>query len=85
MGAYPIYKETIRPHGSALGMVVEIPSCDQKPISKQQLLARLDVCMGGRVAKEIIFGPEHITSGASSDLHMATKTAKYMVILFFHI
>ena len=74
------------PRGSALGMVTQLPSSDEMSISKKQLLARLDVCMGGRVAEELIFGQDHITTGASSDLHTATELAQYMVyfkVFFF--
>ncbi|KAF7816717.1 ATP-dependent zinc metalloprotease FTSH 11, chloroplastic/mitochondrial-like [Senna tora] len=79
-GAHPIHKATIMPRGSALGMVTQLPSSDETSISKKQLLARLDVCMGGRVAEELIFGQDHITTGASSDLHTATELAQYMVV-----
>ncbi|CAA3008040.1 ATP-dependent zinc metalloprotease FTSH 11, chloroplastic mitochondrial [Olea europaea subsp. europaea] len=79
-GAHPIHKATIMPRGSALGMVTQLPSNDETSISKKQLLARLDVCMGGRVAEELIFGQDHITTGASSDLHTATELAQYMVL-----
>ncbi|WOL20485.1 ATP-dependent zinc metalloprotease FTSH 11, chloroplastic/mitochondrial isoform X3 [Canna indica] len=78
-GAHPIHKATIVPRGSALGMVTQLPSQDETSISKKQLLARLDVCMGGRVAEELIFGEESITTGASNDLHTATELAHYMV------
>ncbi|XP_068664588.1 ATP-dependent zinc metalloprotease FTSH 11, chloroplastic/mitochondrial isoform X1 [Aristolochia californica] len=78
-GAHPIHKATIMPRGSALGMVTQLPSNDETSVSKKQLLARLDVCMGGRVAEELIFGQEHITTGASNDLHQATELAQYMV------
>ncbi|PKA55910.1 ATP-dependent zinc metalloprotease FTSH 11, chloroplastic/mitochondrial [Apostasia shenzhenica] len=78
-GAHPIHKATIMPRGSALGMVTQLPSQDETSISKKQLLARLDVCMGGRVAEELIFGDEHVTTGASNDLHTATELAQYMV------
>lgn len=78
-GAHPIHKATILPRGSALGMVTQLPSSDETSISKKQLLARLDVCMGGRVAEELIFGEDYITTGASSDLHTATELAQYMV------
>ncbi|OAY30281.1 ATP-dependent zinc metalloprotease FTSH 11, chloroplastic/mitochondrial [Manihot esculenta] len=78
-GAHPIHKATIMPRGSALGMVTQLPSSDETSISKKQLLARLDVCMGGRVAEELIFGQDQITTGASSDLHTATELAHYMV------
>eukprot|EP01018_Ginkgo_biloba_P004595 Gb_20184 [translate_table: standard] len=78
-GANPVHKATITPRGSALGMVTQLPANDETSISKTQLLARLDVCMGGRVAEELIFGQEHITTGASNDLHTATELAQYMV------
>ncbi|CAN8252742.1 unnamed protein product [Cochlearia groenlandica] len=78
-GAHPIHKATIMPRGSALGMVTQLPSTDETSVSKKQLLARLDVCMGGRVAEELIFGQDHITTGASSDLSQATELAQYMV------
>lgn len=73
------------PRGSALGMVTQLPSSDETSISKKQLLARLDVCMGGRVAEELIFGQDHITTGASSDLQTATELAQYMVISNRHV
>ncbi|CAN1189387.1 ATP-dependent zinc metalloprotease FTSH 11, chloroplastic/mitochondrial [Linum perenne] len=78
-GAHPIHKATIMPRGSALGMVTQLPSDDETSISKKQLLARLDVCMGGRVAEELIFGKDHVTTGASNDLSQATELAQYMV------
>ncbi|XP_057950412.1 ATP-dependent zinc metalloprotease FTSH 11, chloroplastic/mitochondrial [Malania oleifera] len=78
-GAHPIHKATIMPRGSALGMVTQLPSSDETSVSKKQLLARLDVCMGGRVAEELIFGKDYITTGASSDLNTATELAQYMV------
>ncbi|XP_073115064.1 ATP-dependent zinc metalloprotease FTSH 11, chloroplastic/mitochondrial-like isoform X2 [Elaeis guineensis] len=78
-GAHPVHKATIMPRGSALGMVTQLPSQDETSISKKQLLARLDVCMGGRAAEELIFGEEYITTGASNDLHTATELAQYMV------
>ncbi|RZS01816.1 hypothetical protein BHM03_00031754 [Ensete ventricosum] len=80
--AHAIHKATIIPRGSALGMVTQLPLQDETSISKRQLLARLDVCMGGRVAEELIFGEESITSGASSDLQTATELAHYMVLFF---
>ncbi|KAL5538208.1 hypothetical protein UlMin_044311 [Ulmus minor] len=78
-GAHPIHKATIMPRGSALGMVTQLPTGDETSVSRKQLLARLDVCMGGRVAEELIFGRDHVTTGASSDLHTATELAQYMV------
>ncbi|CAL9152990.1 unnamed protein product [Musa hybrid cultivar] len=78
-GAHAIHKATIIPRGSALGMVTQLPFQDETSVSKKQLLACLDVCMGGRVAEELIFGEESITTGASSDLQTATELAHYMV------
>lgn len=78
-GAHPVYKATIMPRGQALGMVSQLPEGDQTSISRKQLLARLDVCMGGRVAEELTFGENEITGGASSDIQQATNVARTMV------
>ena len=55
-GADPIHKATIMPRGSSLGMVMQLPEGDQTSQSKKEMLARMDVCMGGRVAEELVFG-----------------------------
>ncbi|KAF7817382.1 ATP-dependent zinc metalloprotease FTSH 4, mitochondrial-like [Senna tora] len=78
-GALPVHKATIVPRGMALGMVTQLPDKDETSISRKQMLARLDVCMGGRVAEELIFGENEVTSGASSDLQSATNMARAMV------
>ena len=78
-GASPIHKATIMPRGSALGMVTMLPDGDQTSQSFKEMLAFMDVAMGGRVAEELIFGPENVTSGASSDIMSATRTARAMV------
>ena len=62
--------------------VTQLPEKDELSWSKRQLLARMDVAMGGRVAEEIIFGAENITTGASSDLEHATSIATRMVTKF---
>ncbi|TKY74902.1 ATP-dependent zinc metalloprotease FTSH 4 [Spatholobus suberectus] len=82
VGALPVHKATIVPRGSALGMVTQLPDKDQTNISRKQMLARLDVSMGGRVAEELIFGESEVAAGASSDLSYATKLAKAMVTRF---
>ena len=67
-GARQIHKATIMPRGQALGMVTQLPEGDQTSMSYKQMVAHMDVCMGGRIAEEIVFGEENITSGASSDI-----------------
>lgn len=59
----------------ALGMVTQLPDSDQTSLSRRQLLARLDVCMGGRLAEELIFGAAEVTTGASADLDQARARA----------
>ncbi|KAG8051571.1 hypothetical protein GUJ93_ZPchr0001g32828 [Zizania palustris] len=78
-GAHPVHKATIVPRGMALGMVAQLPEKDETSVSRKEMLATLDVCMGGRVAEELIFGDSEVTSGASSDLQKATKLARAMV------
>ncbi|MEO1656165.1 MAG: ATP-dependent zinc metalloprotease FtsH [Pseudomonadota bacterium] len=75
----PVHKATIIPRGRALGMVMQLPERDKFSMSKQEMTSRLAILMGGRVAEEIKFGKEHVTSGASSDIEQATKMAKAMV------
>jgi len=77
--AQPVHKATVIPRGSALGYVMQLPEKDELSWSKKQLLAKMDVCMGGRVAEEMIFGEDSITTGASSDMQQATKIARAMV------
>ncbi|KAH8086055.1 ATP-dependent peptidase [Aureococcus anophagefferens] len=78
-GADPVHKATIMPRGQALGMVQQLPEGDQTSISRKQMLARMDVCMGGRVAEELIYGADGVSSGASSDIYQATRLARNMV------
>lgn len=79
-GANTIHKATIMPRGQALGMVSQLPQEDEMEWTKKQLVASLDVCMGGRVSEEYFFGAEEITGGASSDLEKATRIARSMVM-----
>jgi ATP-dependent metalloprotease len=78
-GARPIHKATIVPRGQSLGMVMQLPEKDELNLTRKQLLAMLDVTMGGRVAEELIFGVDQVTTGASSDLRQATRLAREMV------
>ncbi len=75
----PIHKATIIPRGRALGMVMRLPESDRFSVSFEKMKADIAVGMAGRVAEEIIFGPEKVTSGASSDIKMVTRMARSMV------
>ena len=78
--AYPIHKATIIPRGRALGMVMQLPERDEVSQTREQLHAQMAIAMGGRVAEEIIFGDDKVTTGASSDIEQATKRARAMVM-----
>ena len=79
----PIHKATIIPRGRALGMVMNLPERDKHGYSIKYLKARLAVCFGGRVAEELIFGKDNISTGAGggngSDINQATQLARAMV------
>jgi cell division protease FtsH len=75
----PIHKATIIPRGRALGMVMRLPERDSYSYHRDKMYANLSVSMGGRVAEELIFGHDKVSSGASSDISYATDLAKNMV------
>ncbi|PHZ85757.1 ATP-dependent zinc metalloprotease FtsH [Paremcibacter congregatus] len=75
----PIHKATIIPRGRALGMVMRLPERDNYSYAREKMHADLAVAMGGRVAEEICFGYDKVSSGASGDISMATKLARSMV------
>lgn len=75
----PVHKATIIPRGRALGMVMRLPEGDRYSTAKAKLHDDLAVAMGGRVAEELIFGDDKVTTGASSDIKMATDMARRMV------
>jgi len=77
--ADPLHKATIIPRGRALGMVMQLPEGDRYSMSYKYMVSRLIIMMGGRVAEELKFGKENITSGAASDIDQATKLARAMV------
>ncbi len=78
----PIHKATIIPRGRALGMVMRLPERDQVSMTRGKMNADIAVAMGGRIAEEMIFGDDMVTSGASSDIEQATRMAKAMVTRF---
>ena len=75
----PIHKATIIPRGRALGMVMRLPERDSYSYHRDKMYANLAVAMGGRVAEEVIFGYDKVSSGASSDISYATNLARDMV------
>lgn len=81
-GAHPLHKVTIIPRGSvgSLGHTAYIPEKERYHVSKAQLLAMMDVAMGGRAAEELIFGADKVTSGASSDLKVRSQLAQFIII-----
>lgn len=77
--AMPLYKATILPRGRALGITFQLPEMDKHDLTRAECHARLDVCMGGKLAEELTRGPDNTTSGCLSDLGAATSTARAMV------
>ena len=78
--ADPVHKATIIPRGRALGMVLQLPEGDKLSMTREQMNSRLAIMMGGRVAEEVIFGHDKVTSGAASDIDGATRLARLMVM-----
>ena len=75
----PVYKVTIIPRGRALGVTMFLPEEDRYSMSKQRLESQLCSLFGGRIAEELIFGKEQVTTGASNDIQRATEIARNMV------
>jgi cell division protease FtsH len=78
----PLHKVTIIPRGRALGVTMQLPERDHLSHTKQFLESRLAILFGGRTAEDMIFGPENVTTGAASDIQMATQTARAMITSF---
>jgi cell division protease FtsH len=78
----PLHKVTIIPRGRALGLTMSLPERDRFGYSKREMESRLASMFGGRLAEDIIFGPENVTTGASSDIQQATAMARRMVTEF---
>ena len=77
--ADPVHKATIIPRGRALGMVMRLPEADKLSENYTQMTSFLAIAMGGRIAEELKFGKDKITSGASSDIQQATRMARAMI------
>ncbi|MGG7645641.1 ATP-dependent zinc metalloprotease FtsH [Rhodovulum sp. YNF3179] len=78
----PIHKATIIPRGRALGLVLSLPERDQLSVTLTKYKSKIAMAMGGRVAEELVFGPENVTSGAASDIQQVSKIARAMVTQF---
>ncbi len=78
----PIHKATIIPRGRALGLVLSLPERDQLSVTRTKYKSKIAMAMGGKVAEEMVFGSENVTSGASSDIQQITKIARAMVMQF---
>ncbi|KFY09957.1 hypothetical protein V492_05278 [Pseudogymnoascus sp. VKM F-4246] len=81
-GASPLHKITIMPRGQSLGMTMHLPEIDKYSKSMSEYRAHIDVCLGGKMAEEIIYGAEEVTSGVAGDLESATQVAYAMVTQF---
>ena len=78
----PIHKATIIPRGRALGLVLSLPERDQLSVTMTKYKSQIAMAMGGKVAEELVFGPENVTSGASSDIQQVSRIARAMVTRF---
>ncbi len=81
-GSDPVHKVTIVPRGRALGLTASLPEVDRHNYSKDWLIGSLAMFFGGRVAEEIIFGADKVTTGAGNDIERATALARRMVTQF---
>jgi len=78
-GNDPLHKVTIIPRGRALGVTMNLPERDKYALRKSEIEARLAMMFGGRIAEELIFGADNVTTGASNDIQQATQLARRMV------
>src|SRR5512147_1784771 len=78
----PLHKVTIIPRGRALGLTMSLPERDRRSYSKLELESKLAVLFGGRIAEELVFGPDNVTTGAGNDIRQATEMARRMVTEF---
>ena len=80
--ADPLHKVTIIPRGRALGLTLQLPERDKLTLTKIELESRLAIMFGGRLAEELVFGADNVTTGASNDIQQATAIARRMVTEF---
>ena len=85
LGADPLYKATIMPRGQSLGTTFQMPEMDKVSLSKRECLARIDVAMAGKAAEELIYGPDNVTSGASSVWLPQAQLRKLVPFLLMHL
>jgi cell division protease FtsH len=78
-GNDPLHKVTIIPRGRALGVTMNLPERDRYGFKKNEITAKLAMMYGGRIAEELIYGPDNVTTGASNDIQQATNMARAMV------
>ena len=81
-GLDPVHKVTIVPRGRAGGITFSLPEEDRHYYKKEFILGRLAMAFGGRVAEELVFGPDKVTTGAAQDIQQATDMARAMVMQF---
>ena len=81
-GQDPVHKVTIIPRGRSMGLTFSIPEQDRHNYTREYMLGKLAMAYGGRMAEELIFGAEKVTTGAAQDIHQATQTARQMVTQF---
>ena len=85
VGADPLYKATIMPRGQSLGTTFQMPEMDKVSLSKRECLARIDVAMAGKAAEELIYGPDNVTSGASSVWFPQAQLRKLVQFSLMHL
>jgi len=78
-GNDPLHKVTIIPRGRAMGVTMSLPERDRYGYKKNEILGRLAMMFGGRIAEELIYGADYVTTGAGNDIHQATDLARRMV------
>jgi cell division protease FtsH len=78
-GNDPLHKVTIIPRGRALGVTMNLPETDRYSLKFREITAKLAMMFGGRMAEELIYGPENVSTGASNDIQQATNLARRMV------